>query len=84
MLEYLFKHLKLNRVYTTILGDNESLLRMMKKTPFKQEGELREAYRKNGGYVSLVIHSILAKEFNDYIKKEEEHATSSSSSVSDR
>jgi RimJ/RimL family protein N-acetyltransferase len=62
MLDHAFNNLNLNRVYLTVLENNERAIKMYEKVGFKREGVLREAIFKNGKYCNLIQMSILKRE----------------------
>ena len=63
ILDHAFNNLNLNRVTLTVLEDNMRALQVYRKIGFKQEGLMRDALYKNGKYVSLVMMSILQREY---------------------
>lgn len=63
ILSHAFNDLNLNRIHITILCDNLRSINMCKKIGFVEEGKLRSAIFKNGGYSDMLQMSILADEF---------------------
>ena len=63
ILEHAFTDLNLNRVYLTVLSNNERAIRLYKKIGFVEEGKLRKAVFKNGRYMDLICMAILKEEF---------------------
>lgn len=64
ILEHAFSDLNLNRVYLSVLENNERAIRLYKKIGFIEEGKLRNAVYKNRQYVNLIQMAILANEFD--------------------
>jgi len=60
---YAFETLNLHRVYVKIFKDNASSIKAAKASGFKEEGKLRDAYFKNGKYLSAVMMSVLEGEY---------------------
>lgn len=63
ILKHGFNDLNLNRIYLTVLKNNERAIRLYKKIGFKEEGIHREAIYKNGYFQDLVFMAILKKDF---------------------
>jgi len=63
-LEHAFYQLNLNKIYLTVLKDNERAIKLYKSMNFSADGTLREELYKNGKFHSLIIMSILRSEFN--------------------
>lgn len=64
ILDYIFNEKNMNRVHASILEYNMSSRKMVEKLGFIQEGIRRQAVRKNGKYVDLVLYSLLKGEYN--------------------
>lgn len=64
ILEHAFYDLNLNRVYLTVLENNERAIRLYKKIGFVEEGKHRKAVFKNGSYIDLTQMSILSDEYH--------------------
>ncbi|WP_248919156.1 GNAT family N-acetyltransferase [Pseudomonas entomophila] len=62
-LRHAFHDLNLNRVYLTVLEDNDRAIGLYRKVGFSVEGTLRQAVFKNGVYRNMVQMSILAEEY---------------------
>lgn len=62
-LRYAFHELKLHRVALGVTADNLPAIRCYEKLGFKHEGRLREAIRREHGYVDHLWMGILADEF---------------------
>ncbi len=58
-----FEDLNLHRIYLTVLSNNQRAIHIYFKLGFVQEGVLRKAMYKNGGYEDLVMMSLLKDEF---------------------
>lgn len=63
ILEHAFNDLNLNRVYLTVLEDNERAIKLYKKVGFIEEGKHRKAVFKNGRYFDFIQMAILADEY---------------------
>lgn len=50
MAEYVFRTMGLNRIYTLILADNETSLKMFRKAGFIEEGTLRRHVYQDGAF----------------------------------
>jgi RimJ/RimL family protein N-acetyltransferase len=72
LLKYAFYELGLNRVFTSVYDFEKEVIEVMEKSPFVNEGKLRQAIYKNGKYFDVVIYSILKKEFHEYLVKKTE------------
>lgn len=66
ILDHGFNDLNLNRIYLTVLSENNRAINLYVKAGFVREGTEREAIFKNGAYHDLLLMSILKK---DFIKK---------------
>lgn len=63
-LYHAFRDLNLNRVYLTVLSENNRAIELYRKIGFSIEGTLRQAVYKDGNYADMLQMSILAEEFN--------------------
>jgi len=63
LLEYGFKTLNLNRIFSGQTTRNKAMIKICEKSGMKREGLLREFLFKNGEYLDLEIYSILKKEY---------------------
>lgn len=63
ILKHGFDDLNLNRIYLTVLKNNERAIRLYKKLGFKEEGIQQESIFKNGLFQDLVFMAILKKDF---------------------
>ncbi|MCE3255429.1 MAG: GCN5-related N-acetyltransferase [Rickettsiaceae bacterium] len=59
-----FKTWDMNRVWLSVLEDNERAIKLYKKMGFVDEGRQREAIYKDGKHVDYLMMSILKNEFN--------------------
>lgn len=64
MLEHGFNDLNLNRIYLTVLEENERAINLYKKLNFVTEGVFKNAVYKNGKYRNLISMALLIKDFN--------------------
>lgn len=55
LLEYGFLHLRLRRIYTEILENNLSSIKVTKKLGFVEEGRLRKQALRSGKYLDILI-----------------------------
>jgi UDP-4-amino-4,6-dideoxy-N-acetyl-beta-L-altrosamine N-acetyltransferase len=62
-IEHGFNNLNLNRIYLYVLTENKRAQTVYKSVGFKEEGVLRQAIFKSGGYKDLIVMSILKTEF---------------------
>ena len=51
--------MRLNRIEAIAFTENEASHRMLEKLGFEREGVLREYEFLKGGYVDMVLHSLL-------------------------
>ncbi|CAG34769.1 GNAT family N-acetyltransferase [Desulfotalea psychrophila] len=63
-LKHAFLDLNLNRVYLTVLEENEAARALYKKVGFSEEGKHRQAVFKEGKYMNMIQMSILKNEFS--------------------
>mgnify|MGYP001769625322 CR=1 FL=1 len=63
VLAHAFREMKLHRVTLGVTADNEPGLRCYLKVGFREEGRLREAIRRESGFVDHVWMGILDREF---------------------
>lgn len=63
ILEHAFQDLNLQRVYLTVLPDNERAIRLYESFGFQREGLFRQAVFKDGQFADLVGMSLLRHEF---------------------
>ncbi len=63
MLEHGFNNLNLNRIYLTVLKDNEYAIKTYEKAGFVPEGVQRQAIFKNVRFYDMVMMGILREEF---------------------
>ena len=66
---YVFRVLKLNRLYGLTFMKNERTIQTLKALGMKQEGILREFTKKDKNYVDGWKYSILKNDYEDIIKK---------------
>jgi len=64
-IDFLFRHLNLNRIELTTLADNEKAQNLYRKLGFKNSGTMREASfdSRTGKYMDVVYMDILRKEW---------------------
>ena len=63
MLNFGFRQRNLNRIYLTVLENNNPAISLYNKIGFKKEGVFREMLFKDNKYYNLIIMSILKNEF---------------------
>lgn len=64
-LNYAFQELNMARIYLYVRQNNATAIALYKKVGFIEEGILRHAIYKNGGWDNLIIMSILKSEFSE-------------------
>lgn len=69
MLKYAFDDLSLNRVYLTVLSENTRAIHTYKKSGFVYEGELRQSYCGDGGFMNVTIMGITKDIWNNQNEK---------------
>ena len=67
LLDYCFKHLNLNKVYSYHQADNAAMIKINMKLGAQKDGVLREDWKINGEMKDMVIISVLR---NDYLLPE--------------
>ncbi|MBU7314715.1 GNAT family N-acetyltransferase [Paenibacillus oleatilyticus] len=60
-----FKHLKAHRLWLDVKEHNARAKQLYESSGFKTEGTLRECIRTNGGYESLIVMSMLEREYEE-------------------
>jgi len=63
LLEYAFKELGMNKVYSYVWSENEKMINLNKKFGFVTEGLLREDVFYQGEYRNIYIMSLLKREY---------------------
>ena len=63
LLDYCFDELKLNKIYSQHLVDNQAMIKINKRLGGKEEGVLRQEIWHNGQFRDMVIISILKSEY---------------------
>lgn len=63
ILEYVFEHLNLNRLYGEVLVDNTRVRSLHKKCGFQEEGLLRQHIYKQGKYCDVIIVGMLKEDY---------------------
>lgn len=58
ILQYAFCELNLNRVYLSVLAENENAIHLYEKSGFQREGILKEEYCRNGEFKDVVVMGI--------------------------
>lgn len=66
MLEYGFNKMHLNKIYAYTNVKNSSVLTLMDKYGFKQEGRLREHQLLNSVFEDVLVFSLLKKEYHSH------------------
>ncbi|MCK9257261.1 MAG: GNAT family N-acetyltransferase [Sulfurospirillaceae bacterium] len=69
VLEHAFFNINLNKIYLTVLIDNQNAIKLYDRCGFSIEGTLKSEIYKNGKFKDLYIMAILKSE---YIKKTSE------------
>ena len=64
LLRHGFDTLNLNRIMLKVYADNPRAIRAYEKSGFKQEGTLREAMYKRGGFIDVHVMSVLRREWD--------------------
>lgn len=63
IIAYGFNEMQLNRIEAFVGPDNDASLNIMKKMGFKQEGHLRQHYRKGNVIEDSVLFALLKEEY---------------------
>ena len=63
LLNFAFKKLNLNKVYTGVIKENYRSYRLLKKVGFKEDGLNRKHYNIKGKFYDEIVMSILKNEF---------------------
>lgn len=63
LIDYFFKHERLNRIQMSIPEGNQASIRVAEKAGFTKEGVARGAFLLNGKDIDLHIYSMLRKEW---------------------
>ena len=63
LLAHGFNDLNLNRIYLTLLPDNERARRMYLRLGFQEEGRQRQAIFKSGRYHDVLEMALLREDF---------------------
>lgn len=69
LLDYAFGELGLHRVYARVAQENTSSLQLFRRLGFVEEGRMREAMRRGGRFLDLILFGLLAHEY-DCLRKE--------------
>ena len=64
MQRYGFDTLNLHRIWLTVLADNAGAIRAYEKAGFVHEGAQRDATYRDGGYLDLILMSVLRPEWD--------------------
>lgn len=59
-----FRELGMHRVELWVLDDNRSAIASYERVGFRREGLLRDFFRSSGGYRSVIVMSILEREWS--------------------
>ena len=65
LVDYGFSTLNLNRIMLDVYETNLRAIRSYEKAGFKHEGRKRQAMYKNGGYIDVLIMSVLKQDWVD-------------------
>lgn len=71
LIDFGFNVMNLNRIEATITPGNDASLRVLRKLDFVQEGIVRERDLIKGKLEDGIIMSVLKREYNDKIRKNE-------------
>lgn len=63
LIEYGFNTLNLNRITSDVFPDNESIIRLLSKLGFQEEGRLKQHYFHQGKFKDVLIYSLLREDF---------------------
>ncbi len=63
LLGYAFGELGLHRVYARVAAENTPSLSLFRRLGFQEEGRLREAMRRGGRFVDLILFGLLEGEY---------------------
>lgn len=65
LIEYGFNTLNINKITSDVFPNNESIIKLLEKMGFKEEGRLKEHYFHQGKFKDVVIYSLLRNDFNN-------------------
>lgn len=68
--DYAFIRLQANRFWLDVVPENARAIRAYRNAGFHVEGTLREAIRQGGSFRSLIVMSLLAREYADLAARE--------------
>lgn len=74
ILQFVFEELGLNRLYTDYLEDHEISANIFKKMGFTIEGIARQEVFKNGEFRNVVRVSLLKREYDELVSKNQTQA----------
>lgn len=63
LLQHGFETLNLNRIMLRVFANNPGALRAYEKAGFIQEGRLRQAEYQDGGYLDVILMSVIREEW---------------------
>lgn len=63
LIDYGFNTLNLNKITNDVFPNNESIIALLKKMGFKEEGRLKQHYFHQGKFKDVVIYSLLREEY---------------------
>lgn len=65
IMKYAFEELQINKLYSTILENNEASLKLYEKCGWDQEGVLKKSIYKNNKYINEIVIGILKEKYED-------------------
>lgn len=68
LIRYAFEELDINRFWLDVYPDNEKGINLYESLGMHRDGELRQSYKSERGYLNQIIYSILREEYKQCIQ----------------
>lgn len=66
LIDYGFNTLNLNKITNDVFPDNQSIIRLLEKMGFKEEGRLKQHYFHQGKFKDVLVYSLLREEYYEW------------------
>ena len=63
LIDYGFNTLNLNKITSDVFPHNESIIKLLAKMGFKEEGRLKQHYFHQGEFKDVLIYSLTREEY---------------------